>query len=168
MPEFVAQFPPFRFALVIHKSAIWLCIAAFMTNAAKAQAAEAEPNAQRMIAPAQLAIDTGLAYLAARQTDDGAFSTSGQGRNSAVCALGGMAFLSAGSTPQPGTLRKASCQSPRISYWITLLPVDSFTSPRRACMGPCTATALPPCFWLKFTAWTTGPIYARSSRGPSN
>ena len=47
-----------------------------------------------LAAPAQPAIEKGLAFLAARQGDDGAFSTNGYGRNVAVCALAGMAWLS--------------------------------------------------------------------------
>jgi hypothetical protein len=47
-------------------------------------------------------LEKGLAFLATRQTDEGAFATSGQGRNVAVCALAGMAWLSHGSTPERG------------------------------------------------------------------
>jgi hypothetical protein len=54
------------------------------------------------VAPAQDAIDRGLAYLASRQLDDGALATSGYGRNAAVCALAGMAWLAGGSTPDRG------------------------------------------------------------------
>lgn len=52
--------------------------------------------------PAQAAIEKGLAFLATRQADDGAFSTNGYGRNVAVCALAGMSWLSGGSTPDRG------------------------------------------------------------------
>lgn len=68
----------------------------------------------------KLAIDRGLKWLAGRVKDDGSFGNAGYGRNTAVCSLAGMAFLSAGSTPGRGphgaTLRKlqgfvlASCQ----------------------------------------------------------
>jgi squalene-hopene cyclase-like protein/prenyltransferase/squalene oxidase-like repeat protein len=51
----------------------------------------------------QQAIDKGLAWLAARQHADGAFgSGSGFGRNVAVTALSGIAFLASGSTPGRG------------------------------------------------------------------
>jgi len=54
----------------------------------------------------QRAIDRGLAWLASRQTDDGAFgeakNSMGYGRNVAVVSLAGMAFLSSGSTPGRG------------------------------------------------------------------
>src|SRR5688572_11698625 len=50
----------------------------------------------------QEAIDKGLAFLAANQHADGSFGSSGYRRNVAVCALAGMAFMSAGSTPDRG------------------------------------------------------------------
>src|SRR5712671_4977750 len=49
-------------------------------------------NAQFMV-PARPAIEKGLKYLATRQQEDGAFSNSGYGRNAAVVALAGMAWL---------------------------------------------------------------------------
>jgi hypothetical protein len=48
------------------------------------------------------AIDLGLAYLASRQGEDGSLGSGGYDRNAAVCALGGMAFVSSGSTPGRG------------------------------------------------------------------
>jgi prenyltransferase beta subunit len=54
------------------------------------------------VAAARPAIEKGLAFLTERQLEDGAFSTSGYGRNAAVVALGGMAWLSAGNTPGRG------------------------------------------------------------------
>jgi prenyltransferase beta subunit len=62
----------------------------------------AESGSSDTAAPAQLAIEKGLRYLATRQADDGSFSTSGYGRNVAVCALAGMAWLAGGSTPEQG------------------------------------------------------------------
>lgn len=51
----------------------------------------------------QLAIDRGLAWLAAKQREDGSFGSGGGfGRNVAVSALGGIALLSSGSTPGRG------------------------------------------------------------------
>ena len=50
----------------------------------------------------QRSIDRGLAWLASRQTDDGAFGGSGYSRNVAVVSLAGMAFLSGGHTPGRG------------------------------------------------------------------
>lgn len=53
--------------------------------------------------PAQLAIDRGLAWLAARQQENGAFGSGGTYRqNVAITGLAGMAFLSAGHSPGRG------------------------------------------------------------------
>lgn len=65
-------------------------------------AVDAESSGAALMAPAQAAINKGLDYLAKRQLDDGAFSTGGYGRNTAVCALAGMAWLASGSTPDRG------------------------------------------------------------------
>jgi hypothetical protein len=63
--------------------------------------AEATSSAE-LLAPARPAIQKGLKFLAAGQQDDGAFSNSGYGRNAAVVALAGMAWLADGSTPGRG------------------------------------------------------------------
>src|SRR5262245_20546923 len=55
-----------------------------------------------LIAPAKPAVEKGLKYLASRQQEDGAFATSGYGKNAAVVALAGMAWLANGSTPGRG------------------------------------------------------------------
>jgi hypothetical protein len=55
-----------------------------------------------LIEPARQAIAKGLKFLSQRQLEDGSFSTSGYGRNAAVVALAGMAWLSEGSTPGRG------------------------------------------------------------------
>ena len=58
---------------------------------------------QLVTPPAQLAIDRGLTWLAARQQDDGAFGSGGTyRRNVAITGLAGMAFLSAGHSPGRG------------------------------------------------------------------
>jgi prenyltransferase beta subunit len=54
------------------------------------------------IAAARPAIEKGLKFLATRQNEDGSFAGGGYGRNSAVVALAGMAWLSSGSTPGRG------------------------------------------------------------------
>ena len=61
-----------------------------------------EAAATELIAPARPAIEKGLKFLATRQSEDGSFSTSGYGRNAAVVALAGMAWLAEGSTPGRG------------------------------------------------------------------
>ena len=60
------------------------------------------PPSAEMLAPARPAIEKGLKFLATRQQEDGAFSNSGYGRNAAVAALAGMAWLANGSTPGRG------------------------------------------------------------------
>lgn len=68
-----------------------------------AAADEIEQRAGDYITPqAQKAIDKGLSFLAARQKPDGSFGDAGYSRNTAVCALAGMAFMSSGSTPGRG------------------------------------------------------------------
>jgi len=63
---------------------------------------QAVASAEELIRPARPAIQKGLRFLATRQQQDGAFSTSGYGRNAAVVALAGMAWLAEGSTPGRG------------------------------------------------------------------
>ncbi len=67
-----------------------------------AQPTPDELAAQFIKPETQAAIDKGLAWLAAKQNDDGTFSGSGMERNVAVVSLAGMAFLSSGSTPGRG------------------------------------------------------------------
>jgi prenyltransferase beta subunit len=55
-----------------------------------------------LMGPAKPAIDKGLAYLASQQTNDGALGETANGRNAAICALSGMAWLASGSTPGRG------------------------------------------------------------------
>jgi Prenyltransferase and squalene oxidase repeat len=61
-----------------------------------------QANSAVLTEPAATAVEKGLAYLSSRQLDDGALATNGYGRNVAVCALAGMAWLSGGSTPDRG------------------------------------------------------------------
>lgn len=70
---------------------------------ARAQSGDPEKTAAAMVTPAAAkAVGRGLAFLATRQHDDGSFGASGYSRNVAVCSLGGMAFMSSGSTPGRG------------------------------------------------------------------
>lgn len=78
-----------------------LAAAAAAVNAEQSSPEEAAANIA-MVTPARAAIEKGLDFLAGRQQDDGAFSTSGDGRNAAVCALAGIAWLAEGSTPGRG------------------------------------------------------------------
>jgi len=76
--------------------------------AARGSVAQAEPKdpeksaAELITPPAARAIERGLNLLASRQDEDGSFHSGGYSRNVAVCALAGMAFMSAGSTPGRG------------------------------------------------------------------
>src|SRR5204863_10106633 len=66
-------------------------------------ASDCEASAADLITqPTQTVIDRGLAFLAARQNDDGSFGASGYSRNVAISGLAGMAFMSSGSTPGRG------------------------------------------------------------------
>ncbi|MBC7853070.1 MAG: terpene cyclase/mutase family protein [Pirellulaceae bacterium] len=59
--------------------------------------------AAELLKPAtQQSIDRGLAWLGGRQVEDGSFKSTGFGRNAAVVALSGMAFLAGGNTPGRG------------------------------------------------------------------
>jgi squalene-hopene cyclase-like protein/prenyltransferase/squalene oxidase-like repeat protein len=88
-----------------------LPMATILTMAASSAmpAIAAEPPADQIPAatatispPAQSAVTKGLDFLVSRQSDDGSFKTGGYGRNAAVCALSGMAWLASGSTPDRG------------------------------------------------------------------
>jgi len=71
----------------------------------RAQGFDPERSAADLITDrTQNAIDSGLAYLVARQNEDGSFGSGGYSRNVAVVALGGMAFMASGSTPSRGPL----------------------------------------------------------------
>lgn len=74
-----------------------------MVFAAADEAVGPEESAAKLITPeAEAAIERGLAYLAARQHDDGSFGSGDFRGNAAVTALAGMAFVSSGSTPGRG------------------------------------------------------------------
>jgi hypothetical protein len=80
-----------------------LCLLLASASSLWAQETDAEKEAAKLVTPAaEKAIHRGLAYLAAQQNDDGSFGTGGYRGNVAVTALGGMAFLSQGSTPGRG------------------------------------------------------------------
>src|SRR5262245_34866217 len=86
----------------------WLCTLMVIGGSYGSFAVAAEPGAPAAskslsTPPARRALDKGLAYLAAKQNDDGSFGTGGYARNVAVCGLCGMAFLAEGSRPGRGT-----------------------------------------------------------------
>jgi len=74
---------------------------------ARDRGTDTEKSGAEMLTPKTTeAIQKGLDFLAAHQHDDGAFGAGGYGRNVAVCALGGMAFIGSGSTPGRGPYGK--------------------------------------------------------------
>lgn len=73
-----------------------------MDGAGGILATESKVTSAELIAPAKPAIEKGLKYLALNQQEDGTFSGRGYGRNAAVVALSGMAWLASGSTPGRG------------------------------------------------------------------
>lgn len=85
-------------------SLIPLAIFAFLAHAHSCIAEEhiSRRHEKLITAEAEQGIESGLLFLSDRQLENGSFGTSGYAQNVAVCALGGMAFLSSGSTPQRG------------------------------------------------------------------
>jgi hypothetical protein len=104
-----------------------VCLAMTICVYAGAQQMETEQSAVEMLVPATEAIDRGLAYLAARQNDDGTFPSSSMGRNPAVVGLSGMAFLAAGSTPDRGPYGREISQA--VDYLIGSTQPDGFINP---------------------------------------
>jgi len=82
--------------------AMWVVVVAARTSAQETNVASVESSSVELMAPAKPAIEKGLKFLASRQNEDGSFAGGGYGRNAAVVALGGMAWLSSGSTPGHG------------------------------------------------------------------
>src|SRR5688572_2113836 len=80
----------------------------FVAVAASTTAQEHAPLIAEMTLPVEImrparpSVEKGLRFLAERQLEDGAFATGGYGRNAAVVALAGMAWLAEGSTPGRG------------------------------------------------------------------
>ena len=126
-----------------------------------------------MMGPAQAAIDHGLAYLATRQQEDGAFSNSGYGRNAAVVALSGMAWLAGGSTPERGPYGQQVSRGPT-TYWIIASRADLSRSRMPRVMGRCMNMVSRRCFWPRCmgcrrattcaTSWPEGRRSDRATR----
>lgn len=98
-----------RIAAVVANLAIAAAVLAQESPAEKGEGKQSVPASKsagardaESFAPARPAVEKGLKFLATRQQDDGAFATSGYGRNAAVVALAGMAWLANGSTPGRG------------------------------------------------------------------
>ena len=73
-----------------------------VTFAQEANAPDNPPRKNFFDERTRKAVDAGLAYLATRQTEEGSFGVGPYQSNLAVCALCGMAFLSAGNLPGRG------------------------------------------------------------------
>ncbi len=74
---------------------------------ARAGEADTEKAAARWITPqSEKAVKQGLRLLAKRQNDDGSYGSGLARGNVGICALAGMAFISAGSTPGRGDYGK--------------------------------------------------------------
>ncbi|WP_254507619.1 prenyltransferase/squalene oxidase repeat-containing protein [Anatilimnocola floriformis] len=76
------------------------------TMSAAMVGAACSPPADLYSAEADRAVTSGLARLVSRQNEDGSFGTSSTRGNVGVCALAGLAFLAAGSSPSRGTYRR--------------------------------------------------------------
>lgn len=76
-------------------------------GAAWIEAGDVERSAGRWITPhSERAVASGLTWLARRQNDDGSYGSGAARGNVGICALAGMAFVSAGSTPGRGLYGK--------------------------------------------------------------
>ncbi len=108
--------------------AAWCFLALCDAVAAVAEESpDAEQSAGVLIEPAVGAIDRGLAYLAAQQNEDGSFRSNSMGRNPAVVGLGGIAFLSAGSSPDRGPYGGEVSRA--VEYLIANTRPDGFICP---------------------------------------
>lgn len=91
--------------------------------------ADADPErsgATVMTPEAEQAIERGLAFLAERQREDGSLGSGGYARNTAVCGLAGLAFMSGGSTPLAGpyAVHVGKC----VDFLLANTSVDGFIS----------------------------------------
>ena len=94
-----------------------------------------EQSANEMMKPATDSIDRGLVFLAKQQRENGAFRSSSMGTNPAVVALGGMAFLSSGSTPGRGPYGEQVSRA--VDYLLANTRADGFIAPMQgATHGP--------------------------------
>lgn len=89
--------------LIISVVALAWLIGLAGASSARAQASDAERAAAEVItSSAERGIERGMAWLVARQHDDGSFGSGAYRGNVAVTGLAGMALMSGGSTPDRG------------------------------------------------------------------
>ncbi len=87
----------------LRMGALGFCAWSASGRASDGADADPERSGGEMITPeAERAIGKGLAFLAERQREDGSLGSGGYARNTAVCGLAGLAFMSGGSTPMGG------------------------------------------------------------------
>ena len=100
------------------------------------RAADPAKSAARVVTPeAERSIERGLQWLAARQQDDGSFGSGAYRGNVAVTALGGMALMAGGSTPNRGPYGGQLSRS--VDYLLANTQQSGFiTSPGAASYGP--------------------------------
>lgn len=92
-----------------------------------AQEPDPEQTATELMKPAHEAVDRGLKFLVERQRPDGTFASRNMGANPAVVALGGMAFLSSGSSPGRGPYGESLDRS--IDYLVSQTQPSGFICP---------------------------------------
>ena len=94
-----------------------------------------QENASVLTQETLRAIQRGLEYLAKRQAEDGSLGSGGYKGNVAVTALGGMAFMANGSTPQRGPYGEIVSQA--IKYILRNVQDSGFiVEPDAASPGP--------------------------------
>jgi squalene cyclase len=99
-------------------------------------AADTERSGAALFTPAaQGSIERGLAWLARQQHDDGSFGTGSYDGNVAVTALGGMAFMAGGSTPDRGPYGRPVSRT--LDYLLANAQPSGFiVAPRSPSRGP--------------------------------
>jgi hypothetical protein len=112
---------------MIRSAILFAIFTASCVSAALGQSPEPEQTAAELVRPASAAVDKGLQFLAAQQREDGTFRSGGMGRNPAVVALGGMAFMASGSSPDRGPYGKEISRA--VDYLIASTRPDGFICP---------------------------------------
>lgn len=97
----ILRFPTINLAFLFVVAFVVGFVSAF-GNASTAETLSPEEGAAAMTAPAEEAIKRGLAFLGSSQLPDGSYGGRGIGKNPAVAAISGMAFLASGSSPGRG------------------------------------------------------------------